>query len=64
MHEQQVAKLLIGELQASGPVEYSWHSLDMPWRMHTNPFHEREILKHFGTEKLQWYRDKLALAQT
>lgn len=61
VHEKQVAQLLIGRAELGKKVSYSWEPLSMPWAKHTSPKQEEKLRKEHSAQKLQWYRNQLAL---
>jgi len=59
VHKQQVSKLIVGQVERGNKVNYTWHSLDMPWSLHQSHTHETKLLKHQRLEQLEWYKAML-----
>jgi len=59
VHKQQVSKLIVGQVERGNKVNYTWHSLDMPWFLHQSHTHETKLLKHQRLEQLEWYKAML-----
>ena len=59
VHKRRISRLVVGQVERGKKINYTWHSLDMPWALHQSHTHETKLLKHQRLEQLEWYKTML-----
>lgn len=54
-YQQQVARLLMADVQRGAKINYRWEPLNMPWHLHTSPTHLPKLRKRGLLEQLEWF---------